>query len=264
MIAFASDRDSSFDVYTMNSDGSAPTRITAVSPPADQNPDWQPAGYPRPKGATPTLLSLVPAYTECTEPNHVHGPPPLGGGSDPSCAPPAQTSALLTGGTPDANGQMVKSTGSVRFDVTAGNLATPADEADVGVTISITDVRKQSDLSDYGGTVVFRATTRVTDRLNGFPGPPFTQTATPADFPILIPAVCAANADMTVGSTCSVTTTLDSQLPGAVIEGKRMIWQSGQGEILDPGPNGTGFEDCPPTCGDGDETVFMRQGVFVP
>jgi hypothetical protein len=35
--------------------------------------------------------------------------------------------------------------------------------------------------------------------------------------------------------------------------------------VLDPGANGTGFDSgCPPTCGDGDETVFMRQGIFIP
>jgi len=35
--------------------------------------------------------------------------------------------------------------------------------------------------------------------------------------------------------------------------------------VLDPGPNGTGFgAGCPATCGDGDETPFLRAGVFVP
>ena len=46
-------------------------------------PDWQPLpplppadpGYPRPKGATPLSVPLVPAYRACTNPNRTHGPP---------------------------------------------------------------------------------------------------------------------------------------------------------------------------------------------
>ena len=48
----ASDTDTSFDIYV-----------------ADV------AGYPRPTGAAPMRLSLVPAYSQCTAPNRMHGPP---------------------------------------------------------------------------------------------------------------------------------------------------------------------------------------------
>ena len=35
--------------------------------------------------------------------------------------------------------------------------------------------------------------------------------------------------------------------------------------MKDAGPNGTGYgAGCPQTCGDGDEAVFLRQGVFTP
>ena len=34
--------------------------------------------------------------------------------------------------------------------------------------------------------------------------------------------------------------------------------------VKDAGPNGTGLASCPPTCGDGDETQFLRQGIFIP
>jgi hypothetical protein len=31
----------------------------------------------------------------------------------------------------------------------------------------------------------------------------------------------------------------------------------------DPGPNGSGYgPSCPPTCGDGDESPYLEQGVF--
>ena len=58
------------------------------------------ATHPRPKGAAPMRMSLVPAYAPCAAPNRTHGPPL----AFPSCNPPAQTSAQATVGTPDAFG----------------------------------------------------------------------------------------------------------------------------------------------------------------
>ena len=65
------------------------------------------AGLPAAVGATPTRVSLVPAYAQCTSPNRVHGPPDFPGNAsnpDGSCNPPAQTSSQLTVGrrTPTA------------------------------------------------------------------------------------------------------------------------------------------------------------------
>ena len=71
--------------------------------------------------------------------------------------------------------------------------------------------------------------------------------------------------DSTIGSDCSVSTTADDLVPGAVKEGARAIWELGQIEVFDAGPNGTGYgAGCPLTCGDGDEQVYLRQGVFAP
>ena len=67
----------------------------------------------------------------------MHGPPL----AHPSCSSPTQQSGTLTVGTPDANGFVANSSGSVRFDVMLGNPNTPADEADVGIAVDITDVR---------------------------------------------------------------------------------------------------------------------------
>ena len=90
-------------------------------------------GYPRPKGATPTRVSLVPSYTECTAPNRSHGPAL----AFPSCAPPQLRSSVLTMGSPDANGANANFIGSVRYIVLAGNAATEADEADVRLIVSL-------------------------------------------------------------------------------------------------------------------------------
>ena len=59
------------------------------------------------------------------------------------------------------------SVGSVRYAVVPGNAGTPADEADVKLTVSITDVRNKVGLADYTGEVEVTSSVRITDRLNG-------------------------------------------------------------------------------------------------
>ena len=167
-------------------------------------------------GATPLRVSLVPAFRPCTSPNRSHGPAL----SFASCAPPEQVSPELTVGSPDANGKVASSNGVARLDVVLGNPATPADEADVQVALSITDVRRRGDLSDYTGELQLTPVVRITDRLNG---PTETEPATVEDtfLPVTVP--CAATAG-DVGATCAVTTTFDAVTPGAVPEGKRANW----------------------------------------
>src|SRR5947207_14254903 len=52
------------------------------------------ASYARPRGATPTVVSLVPAFALCTPAgaNRTHG----AAHGYPSCAPPVQASSFLT------------------------------------------------------------------------------------------------------------------------------------------------------------------------
>ena len=206
-------------------------------------------GYPRPKGATPVFTSLVPAYKSCSAPNRSHGAPL----SFPSCNPPDLESQFLTVGTPDSNGKAAKSIGSVRFDVILGNPATSEDEADLRIAVSLTDVRRQADLDDYSGELEANPTLRITDRQSGATG---DEPATVSDlaFPVTVP--CAGTADTTVGATCAITTTVDSVLPGTVSEGKRAIWELGQIEVFDGGSDGLASTE--------DNTVFARQGIFVP
>ena len=214
-------------------------------------------GFPRPKGATPTRVALVPAYNACTAPNRIHGPSL----AFSSCNPPVRSSAVLTVGTPDANGFAANSQGSVKAEVITGNPATEADEADVGLTVSISDVRNHPSGTDYTGRVAVLANLQITDNANSDERPePGTVQTTPFQFAVQ----CAATVDTTIGGTCSLATTYDALLPGAVQERMRAVWELGQITVRDAGPNGTGFASCPPTCGDGDETTFMRQGVFIP
>jgi glucose/arabinose dehydrogenase/PKD repeat protein len=188
----------------------------------------------RPKGATETKFSLVPAYRECNGANRTHGPPLV----HPSCSPPAQASGELTMGTADANGATTNSVGSAAFKVLAGTASTAADEADVRLQISITDVRQRTGLTDYTGSLLARTTTRVTDRADG------TSTIADISLPVNVPCV---GTPAGVGATCAVNTTLDALNPGTIDEGARAVWELVSVELLDSGGE-----------------VFARPGVFIP
>jgi Tol biopolymer transport system component len=248
---------SDYDIYTMDAAGGDPSPVFS-SPAIDAQPDWQPApppaqpGHVRPKGASPIRVSLVPAYLPCEEPNRTHGPPL----AFSSCGPPQPQSSLLTVGTADSNGASTKSIGFVRFRVFRGDPSTLEDEADVAVEVDMTDVRCRlagfsctgGALSDYTGELQGRATLRITDRYNG---PVPDDPATTEDiFPFTWPVPCSPTPDTTVGSSCSIDTTLEALRPGSVVEQKRSVWQLDQIEIRDGGVD--------------DFTLFAVQGVFVP
>ena len=105
--------------------------------------------YVRPKGATPLRVSLVPAFQACTSPNRTHGPPL----AHPSCAPPQQVSPQLTVGAPDANGKpvAVDRIGAHGRRGRRSRRRRPSTRRTCSSSVSITDVRKRSDLSDYTG-----------------------------------------------------------------------------------------------------------------
>jgi hypothetical protein len=112
------------------------------------------------------------------------------------------------------NQEQANSTGSVRYDVKIGNPSTPADEADVNLTVSITDVRARSDLSDYAGELSVNAQRRITDK-DSTPAPNGgSGAATVQDLPLAFTVPCTATFDTTIGSFCSVVTTADTLVPG--------------------------------------------------
>jgi hypothetical protein len=195
------------------------------------------------------LIPLVIAYRDCTSANRTHGAPL----AYPSCSPPIPESNWLTLGTPDANGQAPKSIGSLLLRAVVGDSSTPANEADMRFDLSITDVRKKSDLTDYTGQVQVSLGTRITDQMNG--SSPI-DTGTVQDLPFNFTGPCTATADTTVGSTCSVNTTANAVVPGAIVESERTIWQIGSVTVYDGGSDG----DVSTT----PNTIFERQGLFVP
>jgi hypothetical protein len=242
-------------------------------------------GYARPLSATPVTVRLVPAFNQCTGGNSTHAAPL----SSPSCNPPVQSSSHLTFNAPDRASPFnttADGAGYVIFKVTCLSSTNPpvengqsppctgtaGDQADVKITTSLDNVRclgspgQQNCAAGagslYGGKVLVQSTLRITDRLNG---PSLTAPATAADVPLSVGLQCSSGA-------CSTTTSADAVYPGVTLEQKRAIWQLGQLKVFDGGSDGAlvaapapASGACPPACaGNGGETEFLRQGLFVP
>ena len=219
--------------------------------------------HPRPKGGCHFRASLVPAYQACSAPNREHGPPL----AFASCNPPVQTSAQATVGTPDANGAPAVFNSYIRLNVRVG-VPGPPDENDVKVTVPLTDVRclptgarcgspNASGPSDYTGQIRVALGSRLTDHFNSATPGGGTDPATVEDFSFEFAANCAQTASTGTGSTCNVNTSMNAVIPGTHKDTKRVVWEMGDIRIYDGGADGDGGTTA-------DNTLFLRQGLFVP
>jgi len=231
-------------------------------------------GYPRPAAAAQFRVPLAIAFREClpASANRQHGPTLTG----QSCNPPQQSSDTLYVGTIDANGFQPQGGGFVKLTVCVngttgtGICSTPAGMTapDLRIEMNSTDVRCRvtnaacpgGTGADYLGKLRLRLPLRITDKSNGtlLNDPATTSNL---DFNVAIPC---STTPTTIGAACGILTRANAVLGGAIPVARRGNWELRQIEILDAGPNGTGYDSCPPTCGDGDEQVFERQGIFVP
>jgi hypothetical protein len=194
-------------------------------------------------------VPLVSAYQPCTSPNDLHG----ASLAVPSCNPPSPASQYLTIGSPDVNNHPARSMGRVRLTTVSGSSSTPADEADLAIATSLTDVRRSSDLGDYEGELRTTLDIRLTER----GAPPGDAAQTVEDFPLGVTVPCTATPDAAIGSTCSLVTTVDTLLPGAISENQGATWRVGPVRVYDGGAD----DDADTT---EDNTLFMDQGIFVP
>jgi hypothetical protein len=208
------------------------------------------AGYVRPKGASPVIVALVPAENACTAANSTHGAPL----ASPSCNPPVPASSFLTVGTPDVNGNAANAAASVRMDAVIGDPATGTDEADDKLTVTFKDVRRKSDLGDYGGALQASIEVRITDRYNGAS---LSDPGTVSDLTYAFTVPCATNGDPAIGSTCAVNTSADALVPDTIREGKRAIWELDQVRLFDGGSDGVATTTA-------DNTLFAVEGIFIP
>jgi len=244
--------------------------------------------HARPGSSTPLRVPLVPAYNQCIAPNSTHVAPL----TLPSCSNATLQSDIVTVG-------MAESSGFVRLAAFCIDSSTPpcdpsdgVNEQDLRVDFSLTDLlcRKvaasagcPTATSDYTGRLIVRSVFRFTDHANGndpsgpgtvcpYPngsgGPPCT-TATLIDDRLasgtyVTPEGGCVAVGSTTGSTCSLTTTLNTFIPDGVREFQRMVVSMTGFQVTDTGEDGLVGPGCPPLCGNGDETRVSDQGLFLP
>ena len=134
----------------------------------------------------------MPAFQECTAPNREHGPPL----AYPSCAPPALGSPNLTIRVP--NGES-RSKGFVRASARLGPPG-GADDTDIRLRLSLSNVMRASDLSEYTGELRATAKARVTDK-------EAPVSATIQDFPLQFDVPCVATPDPADKALCDLRQT---------------------------------------------------------
>jgi hypothetical protein len=268
--------------YEAPGEADGPRRLTEMQQPLELSLQGielseEPSGYPRPAAGAQFRVPLVIAYDECTtgSANRSHS----GGLAAPSCNPVQASSSWLTVGTRNANGfdpqgvGFVKATVCVDGTTTSGTCSTPPGMAapDVRLETSITDVRcrlgasgqgscEGGELSDYVGGLETSLRIQLTDKSSGPDGGPYTEAATTESVSIDYAASCQPNSAggsaTAIGASCSAVTRANAVAPGAVVAGKRAIWELDQVRLLDGGSDGS-VATAP-------NTVFARQGVFVP
>ena len=123
----------------------------------------------------------------------------------------------------------------------------------MSIKVHLTDVRRQSDLSDYAGQLQLRTAVRLTDRLNGS-----LQSESATGFDTELPATvpCAATASASIGGNCSLASSFNAILPGTIVERKRQNWEFGPVRVFDGGASGT--------AGGSGARLFATQGLFAP
>ena len=158
--------------------------------------------------------------------NSTHGPPL----AFSSCSPPELMSDFLTAGTPDANGEAPAFDGLVKLRrAWSGNPSTPRPTRPTWRD-RLAHGRPQPGRPD-------RLHRRAAGdaRRCGSPTASAGRSATsrPPSWTCRFPwRSRARRRRASAGATCSVTTTMDAVMPGAVPEGKRSIWRARPGRGL--------------------------------
>jgi hypothetical protein len=212
-------------------------------------------GYEAPAAAESIYISLVPELRQTISEfqcrarggtNSAHGPPL----SFSSCQPPAYLPNTMARMGPEANG-------SAQLGAVPGDLDTSADEADLAIAGTVSDVRAVVGGGDYdpslaGADVTLALRLRLTDSVNGSL---LSDPATTLDFELKAPAACLPTVGPE-GSDCSVNTSADALDAGSILEGRRMVLQSYDLRFRDSGANAAR--------GDGDDRGFAMRGIYVP
>ena len=203
-----------------------------------------------PASATPLRLSLVPGRPR------VHG-------AQPRARPAARVRLMQPAAAGllasdrwhagRANGLPAASTGSMKASVMVGNPSTGTDEADVLLSLSLTDVRSAAGSCRLRGRAV--RTVRAAPHRQAEPA---LQLDTGHDGRphLLVRCDLHAHSGLRGPDRLRPDSAQTAPVPSTVQEGRRAIWELGQGRVFDGGPDGDTATQ--------DNTLFAVGGVFVP
>jgi len=190
-------------------------------------------------------------------------------------------------GVPGTYAPQMTSSATIQYcGVVAGSgiCSIPSSAPDVAVTVNITDVRCRvtgsgtgggcaAVLGDYTGGLLVRADLRITDHVNVDNTAPIdacdstsTCTATMTDTTFTVPITptvgggCATTdgGALTIGSTCQVSTSVNTFAPGVVVGGKKGNTEITNVAVFDPGTDFNFSTGSPPI------EPYLKQGIFVP
>jgi hypothetical protein len=241
------------------------------------------ATHPRPSSGTPLRVPLVPAYKQCTTPNSTHVLPlPL-----PSCNPPVLESDILQMRAAGSASGFIK----LRVFCVPPETTPPCtagdgqEEEDIAIDTFQSDVQCRGVSAangcgaagqDYTGGLMGTSTIRITDHSGGglacgnaTGAPPCVVVTTiNTDFSVPTngptdPSPCVATGGA-AGSNCNFSSTINSQVPGAVKERQAGVVSVFGLKVKDLGADGSLGAGCPPVCGTNDEKTFVDQGIFLP
>jgi len=120
--------------------------------------------------------------------------------------------------------------------------------------LAIEEARRAAQHESVKSQVEGEVNAEISDRSNGGAN----GAATTQSYPARGTVPCTATGDPTVGSTCSLSSTLDAMIgAGAVVEKKRAVWELGETKVLDAGADGVATTV-------GDNTTFAVSGLFFP
>jgi len=208
-----------------------------------------------PASASSLSVALVPAFRQTISASQCAA---RGGTGSAHGMPLAFTSCNPPGYVPGTAARLgTGSVASAQLGRVLGDLTTAADEADLSLNLSIGDVRAIASGGDYaptatGADVTLLVKVRLSDNASG---PAQADAATATDFELKAPADCSVTVGPE-GSSCMVSTSVDSLTPGSVNEGESMVMQSFRMRVNDSGPNGIR--------GDADDRNFAQQGIYIP
>ena len=98
---------------------------------------------------------------------------------------------------------------------------------------------------------------RITDRTNSVSPGGDGDAATVLDIPFPVEGpVRGDRLNRGIGSSCSTSTSLNAVVPGAITSGKRAVWEFGQVQVYDGGPDGD--------TSTADNSLFAVEGFFTP